>query len=70
MVAFVSERWSNRIAWVDLEKWDAILLVEHKSVSKFMGFANSEDYLKNAGHRSAALEDSRLLPSTKIENHT
>lgn len=54
----------------ELEKWDAILLVGHESVSKFMEFASSEDYLKNAGHRSAALEDSRLLPSTAIENHT
>jgi hypothetical protein len=53
-----------------LEKWDAILLVEHESVSKFMKFAHSEDCLKNTGHRSAALEDSRLLPSMAIEKHT
>ena len=44
----------------DLEKWDAVLLVEHESVLKFMEFAQNEDYLKNAGHRTAALEDSRL----------
>lgn len=46
------------------ETWDAVLVVEHESVLKFMAFAQNEDYLKNAGHRTAALEDSRLLPST------
>jgi len=44
------------------EKWDAILLVEHLSVKDFMAFAQNEEYLKIAGHRTAALEDSRLLP--------
>ncbi|ANW95802.1 hypothetical protein AXE80_05690 [Wenyingzhuangia fucanilytica] len=51
----------------ETEKWDAILLVKHQSVLKFMEFAQSEDYLKNAGHRTAALEDSRLLPSSEIK---
>lgn len=49
-------------------KWDAILLVEHASVTKFMEFSQSKGYLKNAGHRTAALEDSRLLPSTEIKD--
>lgn len=44
------------------EYWDLVLLVKHKSVADFMAFANDEDYLKIAGHRTAALEDSRLLP--------
>ena len=47
------------------ESWDAVLLVEHPSVEKFMEFAKDEDYLKTAGHRTAALEDSRLLPMTQ-----
>lgn len=50
----------------DSENWDAVLLVEHQSVSKFMAFAEDEDYLKTAGHRTAALEDSRLLPMTQL----
>ncbi len=50
----------------DHEQWDAILLVEHASVAKFMEFAQNEDYLRTAGHRTAALEDSRLLPSTEV----
>ncbi|MEN7548595.1 DUF1330 domain-containing protein [Rapidithrix thailandica] len=54
----------------DPEKWDAVLLVEHESVLKFMEFAQNKDYLKNAGHRTAALEDSRLLPSAEIKNYT
>jgi len=44
------------------EKWDAVLLVEHQSVEHFIGFAQDEAYLKIKGHRTAALEDSRLLP--------
>lgn len=44
------------------ENWDVILLVKHASVKQFMEFAANEDYLKTAGHRTAALEDSRLLP--------
>lgn len=44
------------------EKWDLVLLVEHQSVAKFMEFAQNQEYLKVAGHRIAALEDSRLLP--------
>jgi uncharacterized protein (DUF1330 family) len=48
------------------EKWDVMLLVEHASVAKFMAFAQDEEYLKTAGHRTAALENSRLLPSNEI----
>ncbi|MEO1451315.1 MAG: DUF1330 domain-containing protein [Bacteroidota bacterium] len=48
------------------EQWDAVLLVEHPSVEKFMAFAQNEAYLKTAGHRTAALADSRLLPITEI----
>lgn len=46
----------------DNVRWDMVLLVEHQSVQKFMEFARNEAYLKIAGHRTAALEDSRLLP--------
>jgi len=50
------------------ELWDAVLLVEHESVSKFIAFAQNKDYLKYKGHRNAALEDSRLLPLNEKEN--
>ena len=45
------------------EGWDMILLVRHKSVSKFIEFSRNEGYQEIAGHRKAALLDSRLLPS-------
>jgi uncharacterized protein (DUF1330 family) len=48
------------------EKWDAMLIVEHESAEKFIAFAQNEEYLKTIGHRNAALEDARLLPSTEI----
>lgn len=54
----------------ELEIWDALLVVEHESVKKFMEFAQNKAYLKNAGHRTAALEDSRLLPSSQINIDT
>lgn len=44
------------------EKWDHMLLVEHVSVDQFLQFAQNENYLQYLGHRTAALEDSRLLP--------
>lgn len=47
------------------EAWDLALLVEHQSVEKFTAFAQDEEYLKTAGHRTAALADSRLLPITQ-----
>lgn len=54
----------------EFEKWDALLLVEHVSVAGFMEFAQNADYLKTAGHRTAALDDSRLLPSSELKNYS
>ena len=47
------------------EKWDVVLLVKHKSAAKFLEFATDKGYLAGIGHRTAALEDSRLLPIEK-----
>ena len=44
------------------ERWDAAMLVEQSSPSAFMEFASNAEYLAGIGHRTAALEDSRLLP--------
>jgi uncharacterized protein (DUF1330 family) len=44
------------------EYWDLALLVRHRSVEAFLSFASNDGYLAGAGHRTAALEDSRLLP--------
>lgn len=47
-------------------QWDLMLLVRHASVEAFMGMATNEAYLAGMGHRTAALEDSRLLPLSEI----
>lgn len=46
----------------DDEQWDAALLVRHLDMNDFRAFAADADYLRIAGHRTAALADSRLLP--------
>ncbi len=43
------------------EKWDQVLLVRYPSMEKFMKMATDPEYLKSAEHRTAALEDSRLI---------
>lgn len=48
----------------EAERWDLVLLVRHASVEAFIGFARDPAYLAGIGHRTAALEDSRLLPLT------
>ena len=44
------------------ERWDVAMLVEQSSPEAFMAFASHVEYLAGLGHRTAALEDSRLLP--------
>ena len=44
------------------ERWDAAMLVRQSDLASFMAFASNEGYLSGIGHRTAALEDSRLLP--------
>lgn len=44
------------------ERWDAVMLVEQSSPAAFMAFAANAEYMAGIGHRTAALEDSRLLP--------
>jgi hypothetical protein len=50
------------------ERWDAALLVRQRSVADFLAFASDEAYLAGIGHRTAALEDSRLLPLVEAES--
>ncbi len=44
------------------ERWDAVLLIRQSSLDAFFAFATNADYLAGIGHRTAAIEDSRLLP--------
>lgn len=46
----------------ETECWDAVILVDYPSVQAFIAMANSDRYQAIAYHRTAALEDSRLLP--------
>lgn len=47
------------------ERWDRMMLVRQRSTQAFMAFASDGDYLAGMGHRTAAVEDSRLLPITE-----
>lgn len=47
----------------DDEHWDLLLLVRYPDVSAFLSMTTSSEYLAIAGHRTAALADSRLLPT-------
>ena len=48
------------------ERWDMAMLVRQQSVESFFAFASHEAYLAGIGHRTAALEDSRLLPLSEV----
>lgn len=50
------------------ERWDLVLLVRHRSAQAFLSFASNEGYLAGIGHRTAALEDSRLIPISEIHS--
>lgn len=44
------------------ERWDMAMLVQQTSVEAFIAWNSDAAYLAGIGHRTAALEDSRLLP--------
>ena len=46
------------------------MLVRQRSVGAVMAFATNEAYLAGIGHRTAALEDSRLLPLIEMASPT
>jgi hypothetical protein len=46
----------------ETERWDMAMLVRQASVEAFVAFAAHGPYLAGIGHRTAAIEDSRLLP--------
>jgi len=49
------------------ERWDAVMLVRQNSVNDFMAFTSNPEYTEGLAHRTAALEDSRLLPIVEDE---
>ena len=46
----------------EAERWDLVMLVRQSSVESFMRFASDPAYAAGLAHRTAAVEDSRLLP--------
>jgi uncharacterized protein (DUF1330 family) len=49
------------------EQWDMVMIIRQNSLSDFLAFASNKEYLAGMGHRTAALEDSRLLPLTELK---
>ena len=64
-IVFLGEGGSFLIGPQD-ERWDLAMLIRQHSLSDFMAFASNQEYLAGIGHRTAALEDSRLLPLVEI----
>jgi uncharacterized protein (DUF1330 family) len=48
----------------DGEQWDDAILVEYPSRKAFVEMVSKPEYLAAAAHRTAALEDSRLIATT------
>jgi uncharacterized protein (DUF1330 family) len=67
-ILFIGEGGAFLIGPSD-EHWDAVLLIRQDSVNSFLAFESDQDYLKGIGHRTAALEDSRLLPLIENRNN-
>jgi hypothetical protein len=44
------------------ERWDLVMAVRQSSVEDFFAFASNAEYLAGVGHRTAAVEDSRIIP--------
>ena len=45
------------------EEWDEILLVRYPSIEKFVEMVTNAEYRQLAKHRTAALQDARLIAS-------
>lgn len=48
------------------ERWDVAVLVRQRSLADFMVFASNQEYMAGIGHRTAALEDCRMLPLVEL----
>ena len=51
------------------EHWDLVMLIRQTSLQDFLSFSSNEEYKIVLGHRTAALEDSRLLPLVEFQNN-
>ncbi len=46
------------------ERWDCVMLVKQKSKESMLSMTHDVEYMSSLAHRTAAIEDSRLLPVT------
>jgi hypothetical protein len=60
-VEFFGSAGHNFVGPAD-ERWDLVMMIRQSSLGDFLAFASNDEYLTGIGHRTAALEDSRLLP--------
>lgn len=67
-VLFIGEGGSLLIGPSE-QRWDRVALIHHRTIKDFMTFATDKGYLAVAGHRIAALDDSRLLPLENLRQH-
>ncbi len=44
------------------ERWDVAMVIRQASIEDFFAFASNPAYLAGVCHRTAAVEDSRMLP--------
>jgi uncharacterized protein (DUF1330 family) len=62
--------WMGRVHFAviapESEQWDDAVLVEYPSRKAFLGMVSRPEYQAAASHRTAALEDSRLI-ATKTQ---
>ena len=59
-VVWAGSALSHPIAPPD-EQWDEVLLISYPSVQAFLGMVMDPEYQKQSIHRTAALEDARLV---------
>jgi uncharacterized protein (DUF1330 family) len=50
------------------ERWDVVMMVRQESLEAFGAFTSNAEYLAGVGHRTAALEDSRILPLVELSD--
>ena len=48
------------------ERWDIVMIIRQSTAQSFLAFSSNEAYLIGIGHRTAAIEDSRLLPMSEL----
>ncbi|WP_228469416.1 hypothetical protein [Paenibacillus sp. JNUCC31] len=49
-----------------MKVWDLVMLIRKSNMQSFLAFSNHTANLAGIGHRTAAIEDSRLLPITEL----